>query len=428
VESAITDPVRQLRASRYFPTEKFLIFTQYRETQEFLWDEMSKLYGVDKISLLHGGPLEDKIEAAERFWDENGAQFLISTSAGGEGINLQVCRVMFNYDLPWNPMAVEQRIGRIHRYGQQDTVQVYNLVAQDTVEERIYFLLEEKLLEIARTIGKVDEHGEVVEDFRLEILGFLGSSPNYQELYKRALVDRDYKRTATEIAEAMEKAKLASEALRALTQDLETFNLDHCRQLQGQFSLQDLKLLVEKAIVRLGGTFIPAAQDVFRIDTPFALREFTGVAAKYDAATFSRDLAVRRRKVEFLGLGHPLVDALITYLKSPRWRGSVSSIHGTNGIASVRWFVSMQTADGKVKHYYRNIGVNGLGSIHSIDARSDLLALQAAANSVSAKPTPIQKARECAEGHLGYLLGELRGSTEAVSAIRPDLVGLALTS
>jgi len=88
-----------------FPTEKFLIFTQYRETQEFLWDEMSKLYGIDRISLLHGGPLEDKIEAVERFWDENGAQFLISTSAGGEGINLQVCRVMFNYDLPRNPKA-----------------------------------------------------------------------------------------------------------------------------------------------------------------------------------------------------------------------------------------------------------------------------------------------------------------------------------
>jgi hypothetical protein len=67
---------------------------------------------------------------------------------------------------------------------------VYNLVGEDTVEERIYVLLEEKLREIAQIIGKVDERGEVVEDFRSEILGFLGSSPNYQELYKHALVDR----------------------------------------------------------------------------------------------------------------------------------------------------------------------------------------------------------------------------------------------
>jgi len=241
---------------REFPKEKFLIFTQYRETQEFLAEELSTLYGEEKIALLHGGLLEDKIEAVERFWEEDGAQFLISTSAGGEGINLQVCRVMFNYDLPWNPMAVEQRIGRIHRYGQQDTVQVYNLIAEDTVEERIYILLEGKLTEIAAAIGKVDAQGEVVEDFRSEILGFLGSSPNYQELYKKALVDRDYKRTEAEISQAIERARQASEALRSLTQDLETFDLEHYRRLRGQFSLDDLKLLVQKAVIRLGGTFI----------------------------------------------------------------------------------------------------------------------------------------------------------------------------
>lgn len=79
-------------------------------------------------------------------------------------------------------------------------------MAEDTVEERIYRLLEEKLLEIARTIGKVDPvTGEVVEDFRSEILGFLGTSPNYQDLYKKALVDRDYKRTEREMVEAIER-------------------------------------------------------------------------------------------------------------------------------------------------------------------------------------------------------------------------------
>jgi superfamily II DNA/RNA helicase len=121
--------------------------------------------------------LEDKIASCESFWDEDGAQFLISTSAGGEGINLQVCRILFNYDLPWNPMAVEQRIGRIHRYGQTETVQVYHLVAEETIEEKVYAILEEKLFEIAMTIGKVDAvTGGVSEDFRSEILGYLGSS------------------------------------------------------------------------------------------------------------------------------------------------------------------------------------------------------------------------------------------------------------
>jgi SNF2 family DNA or RNA helicase len=76
-------------------------------------------------------------------------------------------------------MAVEQRIGRIHRYGQQETVQAYNLIARDTVEERIYDLLELKLDQIARTIGKIDPAtNKPLEDFRSEILGLLGSSPN----------------------------------------------------------------------------------------------------------------------------------------------------------------------------------------------------------------------------------------------------------
>ena len=169
--------VEQIR--RENSNEKMIIFTQYLETLYFLKDELEKYYGSGKITAIKGGPLEDKIAACESFWNEDGAQFLISTSAGGEGINLQVCRVLFNYDLPWNPMAVEQRIGRIHRYGQQETAQVYNLVAEGTIEEQVYSILEQKLLEIAATIGKVDKiTGEVTEDFRSEVLGFMGTALN----------------------------------------------------------------------------------------------------------------------------------------------------------------------------------------------------------------------------------------------------------
>ena len=99
-------------------------------------------------------------------------------------------------------MAVEQRIGRIHRYGQTETVQVNHLVAEETIEEKVYAILEEKLFEIAMTIGKVDPiTGDVSEDFRSEILGFLGSSANYTSLYREALLHRNYKRTEQEISE-----------------------------------------------------------------------------------------------------------------------------------------------------------------------------------------------------------------------------------
>ena len=77
----------------------------------------------------------------------------VATEAAGEGINLQFCRLMINYDLPWNPIDVEQRIGRIHRYGQAFTAQVYNLVSADTIDGKIFLLLEEKLLEIGTAVA-----------------------------------------------------------------------------------------------------------------------------------------------------------------------------------------------------------------------------------------------------------------------------------
>jgi len=230
--------------------ERFVIFTQYRDTLEFLSEELGKIYGQERMARIVGGPLEDKIAAIESFWDSNGARFLISTSAGGEGINLQIGHIVFNYDLPWNPMAVEQRIGRIHRYGQEETVQVYNLLAQDTVEDQIYGLLDQKLLEIARSIGKTDLQGKPMEDFRSDILGYLGSRPDYQDLYKRALIDRDYHRTDTELQRMIQEALRSREALDSLAQDLGHFNLEHYRKLEGRYSLSELGEWVRTAILK----------------------------------------------------------------------------------------------------------------------------------------------------------------------------------
>jgi superfamily II DNA or RNA helicase len=412
------------------PTEKFLIFTQYRETQEFLWEEMGKLYGSGKIALLHGGPLEDKIAAVEAFWDSDGAQFLVSTTAGGEGINLQVCHLLFNYDLPWNPMAVEQRIGRVHRYGQQDTVQVYNLVAEDTVEERIYRLLEEKLLEIARTIGKVDgETNQVVEDFRSEILGILGSSPNYLDLYRKALVDRDYKRTAMEIVEAIEKARQSSEALRNLAQELEAFNLEHYRQLQGQFTLDDLRVFVEKAVVRLGGGILPDGE-TFRIETPPLLRDYPRVCARYGSVTFDRAVAMRKRKTELLGLGHPLVDALLAHIKKPAWKGDVTNLTSSSDVRmlSVRWLVSAEMDNGRSRQSYVHIQVDPAHGLRETAERSDLealLSLPSGLNTGRNIPIPIDRTKKLAEASLNDWLSRRRAELDGLGGFRVELVGLS---
>ncbi len=305
------------------PEERFIIFTQYRETLEFLREELEQIYGKAKVVTIKGGPLADKLEAVEKIWAENGAQFLISTSAGGEGINLHVAHILFNYDLPWNPMAVEQRIGRVHRFGQYDTVQVYNLVAEDTVEAQIYHILENKLREIAAQIGKMDLNtGEPTEDFRSDILGFIGSSPNYQDLYKRALIDRDYARTEREISAAMENARQASDALKDLTQDLNAFSLSDYQALENKISLQDLQQFSQNAVLRMGGGILPNG-DGYKIDVPKALLHYPNILPRYESGTFDREIAMRKRRIEFFGLGHPLIDALISHWQQPEIHGEI---------------------------------------------------------------------------------------------------------
>lgn len=414
-------------------TERFLIFTQYRETLEFLREELGGMYGARQIATLKGGPLDEKIAAVESFWEDQGAKFLISTSAGGEGINLQVGHILFNYDLPWNPMAVEQRIGRIHRYGQQDTVQVYNLVAEDTVEEHIYRILEEKLLDIARTIGKVDPvTGEVVEDFRSEILGFLGSSPNYQELYKLALVDRDYKRTECEISEAIEKARKASEALRSLAQDLKAFNLDEYRTLRGHFMLDDLRLFAERAILKLGGSFVPDGPMV-HIETPAALLSFPGVARFYRDATFDRSIAMRRRKAQLLGLGHPLVDALIAYCQGPQIDGEltflpVSDLVG-GPVLSARCVFHADLQGGRRDRIYKHLLLAPDGSWEEAPPRRDIetlatlaRSLTPAENRLAAHTFSADRVRDA----LAAIEAKLRATMDGVLSVRSVITGLAI--
>ena len=349
--------------------EKMIIFTQYLETLYFLQDEIGKYYDPKKIAIVKGGPLEDKIASCESFWDKDGAQFLISTSAGGEGINLQVCRILFNYDLPWNPMAVEQRIGRIHRYGQTETVQVYHLVAEETIEEKVYAILEEKLFEIAMTIGKVDTiTGDVSEDFRSEVLGFLGSSTNYTSLYREALLNRNYERTEQEISEAIQVAKDASEALRQLTQDISTFNLEYYRELEGKFTLEDLKRFTEKAILRLGGSFIPSG-DLIQITVPPALKKYPDVASRYENVTFSRKTATRKKNVDLLGIGHPLIDALLEFYKSESVSGELLNVRcdSASPCLTARYLFTIEFEDGTRRELYQGFLIDGEEELGDLD-------------------------------------------------------------
>jgi len=133
--------------------DKFIIFTEYRKTQEYLHHFLAE-HGITSVMFRGGFKRSKKDWMTELF--ENRAQVLIATEAGGEGINLQFCNRIINYDLPWNPMRVEQRIGRVHRLGQKRDVYIYNLATSNTIEEHILNLLYEKINLFEMVIGELD--------------------------------------------------------------------------------------------------------------------------------------------------------------------------------------------------------------------------------------------------------------------------------
>jgi SNF2 family DNA or RNA helicase len=135
--------------------ERVVIFATYLGSVEMLGQMIERQYPGQGVVVLKGGDHGSKAAAEKRFKQANGPRVMICTAAGREGLNMQHARVLFNFDLPWNPMDMEQRIGRIHRYGQKHTAQVYNLVLSDTIEGKIFLLLDEKLNEIAKALGKV---------------------------------------------------------------------------------------------------------------------------------------------------------------------------------------------------------------------------------------------------------------------------------
>ena len=135
------------------PTEKVIIFTHFRRTLEKLAELLQKM-GVDFVQYHGEMDMPSKNQAIADF--ENRANILLSTEAAGEGRNLQFCRTMINFDIPWNPMRIEQRVGRIHRVGQTRDVRIYNLSARGTVEDYLLEILDQKLNMFELVIGEMD--------------------------------------------------------------------------------------------------------------------------------------------------------------------------------------------------------------------------------------------------------------------------------
>ncbi len=133
--------------------DQLVVFTGFVGTQQAVTEFLTQA-GIDVVNFHGGMSRAQKEQAIERFRD--GTKILVSTESGGEGRNLQFCHCMVNFDIPWNPMRIEQRIGRIHRIGQQHEVSIYNLAAKGTLEEHILHILDAKVNLFQLVVGELD--------------------------------------------------------------------------------------------------------------------------------------------------------------------------------------------------------------------------------------------------------------------------------
>jgi SNF2 family DNA or RNA helicase len=380
------------------PKEKVVIFATYLGSVESVKKAIGDAFPGKGIEILKGGDHGAKIAAQKRFKRLDGPQVLVTTAAGREGINLQSARILFNYDLPWNPMDLEQRIGRIHRYGQKHTAQVYNLIATDTIEGKIFLLLEEKLQDIANTLGKVDENGQVTEDLRIQILGQLNSRLSYDQLYQEAVRDPSLKRTRQEIEVAMENANMAREVVFELFQDLEKFNLGDFKRYDDEGrAMNRLVSFVKYASKLDGAEFKFRQEDIYELILP-------GKQALQ--FTTDRDKALEREELNLLGLEHPIVkEWLNRYLSMvPEDRGLIGCFEENDksaGLITI-WQVSIQGQGGQ--SYQRivrlGIGPNGERSVHLERLSKDLLKFKPSKYVDFKKEQPI----ELFNGHASEIL------------------------
>lgn len=300
---------------------KLLIFTEHRDTLEYLCENL-QAWGYSTCTI-HGGMDAQARRAAQEHFRQH-SQVCVATEAAGEGINLQFCHLMINYDLPWNPVRLEQRMGRIHRIGQQTDVYVFNFVAENTVEGRVLQQLFRKLDEMRRALGGrvFDVIGELLRlnDVRLEeILREAAYSPRSLDQYLDQIERIDPQRLkeyeeATGIALAQKTVDLS----RVSTDNTRSFE----RRLMPEYVENFFRAMAEASLVRIENR----ADGLLRIEhVPARLRRASSSVARhyglpahsYPKLTFRKEDLLRTEHADavLLSPGHPLFAAMMDDLR-----------------------------------------------------------------------------------------------------------------
>lgn len=294
--------------------EKILIFTEHRDTLTYLTEKLAQ-WGYS-VCAIHGGmKLQDRIAAEKDF--RGPKQFMVATDAAGEGINLQFCRVMVNWDLPWNPNRLEQRMGRIHRYGQEFEVEVVNLVADTTREGAVLIRLMTKLQRMRDALG----HDQIYD----VISGVLDSGQvRLDVLIRDAILNRRSMEAILADLDFVESESSVAAAHQALSEALATANIDMAF-INGELRESKERRLTPEYVERfftdgfkhVGGRLSPGQDLDWRLD--FVPADLRKVMAAYNTGEFGAErrlITLRKERtrrdppVEFVAPDHPLFDTV----------------------------------------------------------------------------------------------------------------------
>ncbi len=307
------------------PRQKLVVFTEHRDTLNYLEDRIATLLGrKDAVVLIHGSlGREERMKSQEAFKHDPEVQVLLATDAAGEGINLQRAHLMVNYDLPWNPNRIEQRFGRIHRIGQTEVCHLWNLVAEETREGDVYRTLLEKLEEARRALGgqvfdvlgKLQFEGRPLRELLIEAVRY-GEKPEVRARLTRVVADAIDRK---QLGDLLEERALAHDAMDAsrVRHVREQMERAEARRLQPHYvesffleAFQGLGGNVQKREVRrYEVTHVPAP--VRNRDRLIGMGE--PVLPRYERIAFEKSLVAPPGQplAAFVCPGHPLLDATL---------------------------------------------------------------------------------------------------------------------
>lgn len=325
--------------------KKLLVFTEYRATQTYLQQALERRFSeAGSVLLINGSmTLKEKLTAIEGF-NEGPNRFLVSTEAGGEGINLhRSCHVMVNYDLPWNPARLVQRIGRLYRYGQSKSVVVLNLHAHDSFDNQAISLMMERVTKIAEDMAPVGR--EFNDRLHAQVLGDVLDNLDMAALL-RAATSMRIGRTEQEIEAAIERARAARKMQDEILAHAAGYDANALRGALA-LTMRHVESFVRAMLFRVGATkeTLLHGRRIVEFHLPEDLRgKFAEFGNKSVVrVTMDRGMAQRFSNVVLLDFETSFFRYLIDEAKSQRFDGvyaSVNSPSGERGVLSayaLRW-------------------------------------------------------------------------------------------